>query len=125
PFRVHRPPSTRFGHGTSTMPFADAGFSPAGNGSVRCIPFTVRVRMPAASSVMIASVRWSPQVPVKRNCSPVGSRMLPAYGVVSGGTVGSMAAITKHETTLADGRDLIYFDDADTTLSTTRSADAR
>jgi UDPglucose--hexose-1-phosphate uridylyltransferase len=36
-----------------------------------------------------------------------------------------MAAITKHETTLADGRDLIYFDDADTTLPPTRSTDAR
>jgi UDPglucose--hexose-1-phosphate uridylyltransferase len=36
-----------------------------------------------------------------------------------------MAAITKHETKLADGRDLIYFDDADTSLPATRSADAR
>jgi len=36
-----------------------------------------------------------------------------------------MAAITKHETKLADGRDLIYFDDADTTLPAERSADTR
>ncbi|MEX1078063.1 MAG: galactose-1-phosphate uridylyltransferase [Homoserinimonas sp.] len=36
-----------------------------------------------------------------------------------------MAAITKHVTKLADGRDLIYFDDADTTLPFERSADAR
>jgi UDPglucose--hexose-1-phosphate uridylyltransferase len=36
-----------------------------------------------------------------------------------------MAGITKHVTKLADGRDLIYFDDADTTLSAGRSADAR
>jgi len=35
------------------------------------------------------------------------------------------AGITKHETTLADGRDLIYYDDADTTLGPERSADAR
>ena len=36
-----------------------------------------------------------------------------------------MASITKRATTLADGRDLIYFDDADTTLSPERAADAR
>jgi UDPglucose--hexose-1-phosphate uridylyltransferase len=36
-----------------------------------------------------------------------------------------MGAITKHVTKLADGRDLIYFDDADTTLSAERRADAR
>ncbi len=35
------------------------------------------------------------------------------------------AGITKHETTLADGRELIYYDDADTTLPPERSADAR
>ncbi|MHA6670046.1 galactose-1-phosphate uridylyltransferase [Homoserinimonas sp. A447] len=36
-----------------------------------------------------------------------------------------MPAITKHVTKLADGRDLIYFDDADTTLPRERAADAR
>jgi UDPglucose--hexose-1-phosphate uridylyltransferase len=36
-----------------------------------------------------------------------------------------MPAIAKRTTKLADGRDLIYFDDADTTLPATRSADAR
>ncbi|MCU1471669.1 MAG: galactose-phosphate uridylyltransferase [Glaciihabitans sp.] len=35
------------------------------------------------------------------------------------------AGITKHATTLADGRDLIYYDDADTTLPAERRADAR
>lgn len=35
------------------------------------------------------------------------------------------AGITKHETTMADGRELIYYDDADTTLSGDRKADAR
>jgi len=35
------------------------------------------------------------------------------------------AGITKHETTLADGRDLIYYDDAGTTLTGDRAADAR
>jgi len=33
--------------------------------------------------------------------------------------------ITKHATTLADGRELIYFDDPDTTLTGERAADAR
>ncbi|MGV8885987.1 MAG: galactose-1-phosphate uridylyltransferase [Microbacteriaceae bacterium] len=33
--------------------------------------------------------------------------------------------ITKHATTLADGRDLIYYDDHETTLSGDRAADAR
>ncbi len=33
--------------------------------------------------------------------------------------------ISKHTTTLADGRELIYFDDADTALSPERKADAR
>ena len=33
--------------------------------------------------------------------------------------------ITSHATTLADGRELIYFDDADTTLTGERAADAR
>ena len=36
-----------------------------------------------------------------------------------------MASITKHVTKLADGRELIYFDDADTNLKPARSADAR
>ena len=36
-----------------------------------------------------------------------------------------MAPITKRTTVLADGRELIYFDDADTTLSGERAADAR
>ncbi|WP_165065802.1 galactose-1-phosphate uridylyltransferase [Marisediminicola senii] len=36
-----------------------------------------------------------------------------------------MAAIRKHEHSLADGRQLIYFDDADTTLSPDRKPDAR
>jgi UDPglucose--hexose-1-phosphate uridylyltransferase len=36
-----------------------------------------------------------------------------------------MTAITKTVTTLADGRDLIYFDDADTTLGPERAVDAR
>lgn len=36
-----------------------------------------------------------------------------------------MAQITKHVTRLADGRELIYFDDADTTLTAERKADAR
>ncbi|MDQ1581234.1 MAG: UDPglucose--hexose-phosphate uridylyltransferase [Microbacteriaceae bacterium] len=36
-----------------------------------------------------------------------------------------MAHITKREHTLADGRDLIYFDDADTSLSPDRSPDLR
>lgn len=36
-----------------------------------------------------------------------------------------MAGITKHETTLADGRDLVYYDDADTALPPARAADAR
>ena len=36
-----------------------------------------------------------------------------------------MAGITKHETLLADGRDLIYYDDADTRLGPDRAADAR
>jgi len=35
------------------------------------------------------------------------------------------AGITKHDTSLADGRDLIYYDDADTTLPPERAADAR
>lgn len=35
------------------------------------------------------------------------------------------AGITKHATTLADGRDLIYYDDADTTLTAERAVDAR
>ena len=35
------------------------------------------------------------------------------------------AGITKHETTLADGRDLIYYDDADTTLTAERAIDGR
>lgn len=35
------------------------------------------------------------------------------------------AGITKHETTLADGRDLVYYDDADTTLAAERAIDAR
>jgi len=35
------------------------------------------------------------------------------------------AGITKHETSLADGRDLIYYDDADTALPPERAADAR
>ncbi|CAN5303300.1 galactose-1-phosphate uridylyltransferase [soil metagenome] len=35
------------------------------------------------------------------------------------------AGITKHETTLADGRDLVYYDDAETSLPRERSADAR
>jgi len=33
--------------------------------------------------------------------------------------------ITKHETSMADGRDLIYYDDADTALGPDRAADAR
>ncbi|MEO6942609.1 MAG: galactose-1-phosphate uridylyltransferase [Terrimesophilobacter sp.] len=36
-----------------------------------------------------------------------------------------MASITKHATTLADGRELIYFDDADTTLGPDRAIDSR
>ncbi|MCU1527525.1 MAG: galactose-phosphate uridylyltransferase [Frondihabitans sp.] len=36
-----------------------------------------------------------------------------------------MASITKRPTTLADGRELIYFDDADTTLSPERKPDTR
>ncbi|MBK4348288.1 galactose-1-phosphate uridylyltransferase [Lacisediminihabitans changchengi] len=36
-----------------------------------------------------------------------------------------MGQIVKRETVLADGRDLIYFDDADTTLGAERKADAR
>ncbi len=36
-----------------------------------------------------------------------------------------MASIAKHVTRLADGRELIYFDDADTTLGPERAADAR
>jgi UDPglucose--hexose-1-phosphate uridylyltransferase len=36
-----------------------------------------------------------------------------------------MAGVTRHETTLADGRDLIYYDDADTALPRERAADAR
>ena len=36
-----------------------------------------------------------------------------------------MAQIAKHVTTLADGRELIYFDDADSTLPRERRADAR
>ena len=36
-----------------------------------------------------------------------------------------MAQIVKRATVLADGRDLIYFDDADTTLGAERKADAR
>lgn len=36
-----------------------------------------------------------------------------------------MAGITKHETSLADGRDLVYYDDADTTLGPDRAIDAR
>jgi UDPglucose--hexose-1-phosphate uridylyltransferase len=36
-----------------------------------------------------------------------------------------MTAITKTVTTLADGRELIYFDDADTTLGPERAVDAR
>jgi UDPglucose--hexose-1-phosphate uridylyltransferase len=36
-----------------------------------------------------------------------------------------MAGITKRPTLLADGRELIYFDDADTTLGPERAADAR
>ena len=36
-----------------------------------------------------------------------------------------MSGITKHATTLADGRELIYFDDADTALRGERAADAR
>jgi len=36
-----------------------------------------------------------------------------------------MSPITKHSTMLADGRELIYFDDADTTLSPERHSDAR
>ena len=36
-----------------------------------------------------------------------------------------MSGIVKRPTTLADGRELIYFDDADTTLSAERSADLR
>lgn len=36
-----------------------------------------------------------------------------------------MAGVTKHESKLADGRDLIYYDDAGTTLSGDRAADAR
>ncbi|MBC7723924.1 MAG: galactose-1-phosphate uridylyltransferase [Burkholderiaceae bacterium] len=36
-----------------------------------------------------------------------------------------MAPITKHEHVLADGRELIYFDDADTALSPDRKPDAR
>ncbi|MCU1579444.1 MAG: galactose-phosphate uridylyltransferase [Rhodoglobus sp.] len=36
-----------------------------------------------------------------------------------------MGGITKHETTMADGRDLVYYDDAGTTLPPTRSADTR
>ncbi|MBX3100251.1 MAG: galactose-1-phosphate uridylyltransferase [Salinibacterium sp.] len=35
------------------------------------------------------------------------------------------AGITKHETTLADGRALIYYDDADTSLTADRVTDAR
>jgi UDPglucose--hexose-1-phosphate uridylyltransferase len=35
------------------------------------------------------------------------------------------SAIVKRPTTLADGRELIYFDDADTTLGEERTADAR
>lgn len=35
------------------------------------------------------------------------------------------AGITKHEAVLADGRELIYFDDADTTLPPERAVDAR
>jgi len=36
-----------------------------------------------------------------------------------------MAGVTKHESTMADGRDIIYFDDADTTLPAERAMDAR
>ena len=36
-----------------------------------------------------------------------------------------MSAITKRSTTLADGRELIYFDDADSTLGPDRAVDAR
>ena len=36
-----------------------------------------------------------------------------------------MATIAKHITTLADGRELIYFDDADTTLAAERAVDSR
>jgi UDPglucose--hexose-1-phosphate uridylyltransferase len=36
-----------------------------------------------------------------------------------------MGGITKHESTMADGRDLVYYDDADTSLPATRSADPR
>lgn len=36
-----------------------------------------------------------------------------------------LAGITRHPTTLADGRDLIYYDDADSTLSADRAVDAR
>jgi UDPglucose--hexose-1-phosphate uridylyltransferase len=35
------------------------------------------------------------------------------------------AGITKHETTLADGRDLVYYDDADTVLGPERAIDGR
>lgn len=36
-----------------------------------------------------------------------------------------MAGVTTHATTMADGRDLIYYDDADTTLPPERASDAR
>ena len=44
--------------------------------------------------------------------------MAPAVTTLTGG-------ITRHDATLADGRDLIYYDDADTVLSAERAVDAR
>ena len=70
--------------------------------------------------------------PTNLNCSPVGARIRPAYRPILAPTLGplvektaTMPQIVKRTFTLSDGRDLIYFDDADTTLPRERSADLR
>lgn len=55
---------------------------------------------------------------VSKSCSPVRARITFSLGAER-----TMASIKRYATTLADGRELIYFDDADTTLGPQRSVD--
>ncbi len=77
PSLVQMPSRMRFGHGTSTMPAPMGGGWSSAYGGTRSMSLMVRVRMPAATAVIVA--RRSPlAVDVSStNCSPVGRVMDP------------------------------------------------
>ena len=77
PSWLHLPSRMRLGHGTSTMPAPDGGDWSSPKGGTRSMPLMLRVRMPAATAVIVA---WTSPLAVdvsRTNCSPVGTLIPP------------------------------------------------